>query len=394
MLKPSVNDRSRILLADDSKISRAVITNFLARGGFKNIDEATDGIDAIEKARLNPPDIILLDIMMPRMNGFEFCRAIREMENLKEVPILVITALSESTDKSSAFSAGATDLITKPFSPEEMIARVQVHLHRQSLLKQLLEYRRVMQAEMRHAKDMQLLLMPSAHQKHSVAKWYSINVHSFFLASKEVSGDLWGIKILSKDKIAIYALDFSGHGVGAALNTFRIHAIINDDSKNMQQDPGTYLCSLNDRLLQLLPTGQFATMFFGVVDIKNNFLNYSAAGYTHPIFYSQEHGKATFLNGSGIPLGVSDHNKYDTRSIPFHPLDSVFLYSDALIESEGRKEDFLNDKEVKKIVEKNLKDNPLSGEKLLANLVEKLTTFTNDKIEDDLTLSLYTRRSE
>ena len=116
-----------ILVVDDSPAMLRVAAEHLERDGF-NVTVAGDGEEALARAELVRPDLVLLDVMMPRINGFETCRRLRAISGLEDIPVIFMTALSDSGDTIRALAAGGVDYVTKPFQPEEFLARVRTHL--------------------------------------------------------------------------------------------------------------------------------------------------------------------------------------------------------------------------------------------------------------------------
>jgi len=127
-----------ILVVDDNPMNLGVLFDHLNASGFK-ILIAEDGESAIHQAKFAKPDIILLDIMMPGIDGFETCRYLKKNEETKDIPVIFMTALFETADKIKGFEAGAVDYITKPFQNEEVIARITTHLTIQFQKKELEE---------------------------------------------------------------------------------------------------------------------------------------------------------------------------------------------------------------------------------------------------------------
>ena len=116
-----------ILVVDDTRENLRLLVRILVEMGYK-VRPASSGRMAITAAQIAPPDLILLDIMMPEMTGFEVCKRLKNDEKTKDVPIIFISALNELTDITHAFSLGGVDYITKPFQSEEVLARVHTHL--------------------------------------------------------------------------------------------------------------------------------------------------------------------------------------------------------------------------------------------------------------------------
>ena len=129
-MKEGVPEPARILLVDDTPTNLAVLSESIQDQGWKTLF-ATDGETAIEQAEYARPDLILLDVMMPGIDGFETCRRLKASSDTQNIPIIFMTALSESTDKVKGLKLGAVDYITKPFQQEEVVTRVgmQLQLH-------------------------------------------------------------------------------------------------------------------------------------------------------------------------------------------------------------------------------------------------------------------------
>lgn len=121
-----------VLIVDDDPNNLGVVSGYLEEGPF-TILVAEDGECALERARYAVPDIILLDVMMPGIDGFETCRRLKSIEETRDIPVIFMTALAETEQKLKGFEAGAVDYITKPFQREEVLARVGVHLHLREL---------------------------------------------------------------------------------------------------------------------------------------------------------------------------------------------------------------------------------------------------------------------
>lgn len=125
-----------ILTVDDSQVSLQMLTYILKGRGYK-VRPVTSGKLAVQTALANPPDLILLDITMPEMDGFEVCKRLKATESLKNIPVIFISGISETLDKVKAFSVGGIDYITKPFQVEEVEARVDTQLKLRSLQRKL-----------------------------------------------------------------------------------------------------------------------------------------------------------------------------------------------------------------------------------------------------------------
>ena len=137
---PAGNDRCRpvILTVDDDPNNLSVLSDCLEALDY-TILAAEDGESAVQRAAYALPDLVLLDVMMPGMDGFETCRKLKSLESTRDIPVIFMTALAETGHKVKGLEAGAVDYITKPFQREEMLARIAVHLHNRQLTRELQE---------------------------------------------------------------------------------------------------------------------------------------------------------------------------------------------------------------------------------------------------------------
>lgn len=125
-----------ILIVDDNSANLTMITDYLKACGFKTVT-ASNGDHALQKVKCVYPDLILLDVVMPGIDGFETCRRLKAYEETKDIPVIFMTALTSTEDKVKGFKAGAVDYVTKPFRQEEILARVTTHLHIRDLTQSL-----------------------------------------------------------------------------------------------------------------------------------------------------------------------------------------------------------------------------------------------------------------
>lgn len=330
--KQELLDNSKILIIEDDYISRLVIKEIFKELGFAFVEDVENGQIGFEVAKKIKPDLIIMDVQMPEMDGITCCQLIRNTDDISDTAILVQTALNETDDKARVFEAGADDYISKPIDPYEITARSILHLERLMMLKKLKSYHERVRSELDMARQTQSVLLPDEQEILKLSKDYNIEMKSYFKTSSELGGDFWGMQSLSSQKLALYQVDFTGHGVNAALNTFRLHALMHNNLTVTDQ-PGAYLTYLNAILAPLLPTGQFATMFYAVIDFEKNELAYASAAAPYPILFVDKGSSAEALKENNLPLGVQASKVYKTRTVPFKQKDMLFLYSDALIET-------------------------------------------------------------
>lgn len=135
-----------ILIVDDTPTNLEILLDFLEDSNF-NLAVAEDGESAIEMAQYSIPDLILLDILMPEMDGFETCRRLKSNTATQDIPVIFMTALTEKVDKVKGLNLGAVDYITKPLEHEEVLARINIHLRLRNLTKKLTEQNQYLEQE-------------------------------------------------------------------------------------------------------------------------------------------------------------------------------------------------------------------------------------------------------
>lgn len=326
---------NKILVVDDAAMNRELITSYLKSAGYRNIETAVDGCDALEKVKSFEPQLLILDILMPNMDGTEVIKVLRANTETKQLPILVQTTITNPEQRNEAWKNGATDVIMKPTHKLELLARVKVQLENGFLIKELENYQKTADDEISKALELQNSLLPSVIQIQCLEKKYNISIKSLYLPSRFLSGDMWGMHEIKDNQVLIWICDFSGKGIGASLYTLRIHTLMSE-FKGSIEDPLELLTILNSRLYDMVKIGNFCTFLIGIIDFDKKSFNYVSASSTHPIMYHPLQRDFTLGDGSGRPLGISrDMENNDVRTLSFNVKDSLILYSDLMWEDQG-----------------------------------------------------------
>lgn len=369
----------RVLIIDDAAAIRQLIGAYLQSAGISCIEFAENGTEGLAKLSSFEPDLVILDIVMPGLDGFEICRRLRADPRTRGLPVLVETALESAADRSAVFAAGATDLISKPIHGPELIARVKIQLENRLLIRSLQDHVKLMMWELELARYMQENLLPRQEVLAALEAATGLAITSHFQPSAELGGDLWAVHPLSEGRTAVSIIDFAGHGLAAALNTFRLHTLMNQMTPD-PADPAAYLAALNGKLVDLLPSGQFATMFLAVIDSRRGQMTYAAAGTPSPVIGNPGIG---LLDGSGLPLGISREAHYQNCRVPFPAGSVLFLYSDALTESADRSGRCLEAEDLADMVDRCRQDT--GGSPPLNRLIARFLAGRGP-VTDDLTL--------
>jgi len=242
--------------------------------------------------------------------------------------------------------------------------------------------------ELKMARETQTVLLPDMATVQSIYETHGIHIDSRFQPSSELGGDFWGLRSLDPAHVAILMVDFSGHGINAALNTFRLHALL-DSEKEYREDPAICLEHLNRRLSPLLPPGQYATMLYGVMDLSRDRLVYSGAATPSPLVFLPDRDEPLVGDGKGFPLGMFDDSVYENHELPFPPGSSLLLYSDAITEGKTRFGDRLEERGLINVAIRCLQNGP--REQLIRSIAGELNKLLNMPLTDDLTIVCATR---
>jgi phosphoserine phosphatase RsbU/P len=320
-----------ILIVDDEPLVCRLLASILKKQNFSNIRFATGGHSALEQIGAFKPDIVLLDVQMPDLSGIEVCDRIRAIPACVDMPILVHSATFDRKETGVLFAAGASDFVSKPINPSELVSRVVLHLERRKLLCELRDYRERTSQELDAARMMQFDLLPAVADQQKIAAAAGLRIGSYSRSSSEIGGDFWGVLPVNESSFAVFLADFAGHGVTAALNTFRLHALIHEH-KDLYHDPSRLLATLNQRLVRMLSPGQFATLVYVLLEPSADRIRFASAG-APPLIVSRGCGGGTdLMEASGLPLGIIDGAEYQLHQSAF-PLESTLLiYSDGLSE--------------------------------------------------------------
>jgi phosphoserine phosphatase RsbU/P len=267
---------STILAVDDSPTNLQVLVRTLSGSGHR-ILAARDGATALEIARKARPDLMLLDVMMPGLDGFDVCRRIKSERETRDTVVIFLSARGEVSDKLSGFELGAIDYITKPIQAEEVVARVAVHLSRLHLVRALRQSRDGLERELASAARMQRLLLPTTIPAHP-----AVHFGTYYQTSRHAGGDYYDVLPLDQDRFGILLVDVSGHGAPAAIVMAMIRAVVHS-YPGVADDPPALLHYINRHFRYLWDSPMYATALYAVLDAGRRTLRLSSAGHPLPL---------------------------------------------------------------------------------------------------------------
>jgi sigma-B regulation protein RsbU (phosphoserine phosphatase) len=274
-----------ILIVDDTPANLRLLAQMLSERGFI-VRAVTSGARALESLHVTPPDLILLDIRMPEMDGYEVCERIKKDAQTSDIPIIFISALNEIEDKVKGFNVGGVDYITKPFQFEEVLARVETHLSLRKLQKQLEEANKKFERELALAGSLQSSFFPE--EPPDIPGW---ELSVTLKPARETSGDFYDVYALPNGKLGILVADVVDKGAAAALYMALSWTLIRTYAAEFPEEPDKVLSSVNQRIISDTDSSRFVTVFYGVLDPETGSFSYCNAGHNPPLLIRSQNGK-------------------------------------------------------------------------------------------------------
>jgi phosphoserine phosphatase RsbU/P len=375
----NTGEKKLILLVDDAP-SNIQVVNSILKDDYR-VRIATTGPKALELANSSTaPDLILLDIMMPEMDGYEVCTRLKAAPHTRDIPVIFLTGKIEAEDETRGFHVGAVDYIHKPFSPPVVKARVETHLMlreaREQLAKQLLALNR----ELEMAREIQLSILPR-----EAPKVAGLDISARYVPMSSVAGDFYDFIILDPRHIGILVADVSGHGLSAALIASMLQVALTAQYKHASK-PGEVLAGLNDALCGKFQSN-FVTAAYMFVDLDKRAIQYAGAGHPPMLMWSCSSSSASEICENGLFLGQFPEATYDSVEVKVGAGDRCLLYTDGVVEAENRSLGQLGTDRLKQFLESHSR---LAGDEFSNQLLEELTRWseleTGESQSDDITL--------
>lgn len=329
--------QGHVLAVDDNEMNRDMLARRLEKQGC-TVTTAEDGLKALELLKAQSFDLVLLDIMMPGLDGRAVLQRLKADPVLRHIPVIMISALDEISSVIRCIEMGAEDFLPKPFNPTLLRARIGACLEKKQLRDQeqktyqaLVESQKHLAAELADAADYVESLLPATLKGPISTEWR-------FIPSTQLGGDAFGYHAIDPDHFAIYLLDVCGHGVGAALlsisaiNVLRAQSLPNTDFR----DPGQVLAGLNDTFQMDNQNNMYFTIWYGVYQRSKRQLSYASGGHPPAVLVapSATPGQTTTstLRTPGMVIGSLPGIPYVSGKCLVPPGSKLFVFSDGTYE--------------------------------------------------------------
>jgi sigma-B regulation protein RsbU (phosphoserine phosphatase) len=315
----------RVLLVDDARPNLDILVEGLKSD--HKLSLALNGEMALQAAARTPPDLVLLDIMMPGMDGYEVCRRLRQMPETAEVPIMFLSSLEEVQNKTLGFEAGANDYLTKPFEMLEVKARVKSLLKAKAYSDAVKEQ---IASELRVAREIQMGMLP--HDFTPFEQAYRVRFGATLEPAKEVGGDLYGVCSGGAERLVLFLGDVSGKGIPASMFMVRAVSLARLLAREIA-DPERILSRLNEELAVDNPSGMFVTFLCAVFEPASGRLTLANAGHCKPVVLTPGKPPRWAIENLGTALGFEPGVSFERAELTLNPGDTLIIYSDGVIEA-------------------------------------------------------------
>jgi serine phosphatase RsbU (regulator of sigma subunit) len=376
----TTNEEKKVVLVVDDAPANIRLVNAILHDTYK-VRVATNGAKALELANgPPPPDLILLDVLMPGMDGYEVCTHLKAGTTTRDIPVIFLTGQTETEDETRGFEVGAVDYIHKPFSPAVVAARVQTHLALRQTREQLEQQLSAIRNELETARQIQLSILPG-----EVPRLAGLDIAARYVPMSSVAGDFYDFLPVDENRIGILVADVSGHGMPAALIASMLKIAFAAQVASAL-DPAAVLSGLNQALCGKFQS-HFVTAAYALIDTERRTLRYAGAGHPPLLVRERSSAKVRDVLENGLFLGYFPEATYSTVEIPFQPGDWVLLYTDGISEMMNPNEEQFGEKRLKLFLEEH--HNDLAGE-FVDNLLDRLSLWSGrpsgQDPDDDVTV--------
>ncbi|MBF0275002.1 MAG: SpoIIE family protein phosphatase [Nitrospinae bacterium] len=366
-----------LLLVDDNAINLKILQHTLKDTSFIFMT-AENGEEALEQVAKQIPDLILLDIMMPVLDGYETLARLKEDKKTAHIPVIFITGLNDSDSKVKGLTAGANDFVSKPFNASELLARVNTQLRLKELLEQTKQQNEAILNDLRSAKKIQNALLPEVFPQSKKVSFAAI-----YSPCTQVGGDLYDVFRINDHLLGMYICDVCGHGVSAAMITVfmkqAIQTYITQKDTSQGLSPGELLMHINKNFIKGEFHGFHATIFFMVINEETNELKYSSCGHER-LYISGSNGGIREIGKNSLAIGWDEDAQFMDCSETLKVDDRITLYTDGIIESMNSQEEQWGKTRLTDYIKKH-HDLPLK--EYVSTLLEEVENFTGKKEQDD-----------
>lgn len=375
------DEPTKILVIEDDRTAQLVLTKMLEEQGY-NVAVASDGIEGLKQAKQFQPALIICDWMMPRLDGLEVCRQVKADPDLSTIFFILLTARGGVEDRVRGLDNGADEFLTKPVEMSELRARVKAGLRLNRVYQALQDQKQILEVELMEAAEYVRSLLPSPLTG-------SVHIDARFVPSRQLGGDCFDYYWLDPDYLAIYLLDVSGHGLGAALPSISVLNLLRSqsmDGVNFYQ-PNHVLRALNEAFQMDDQNDKYFTIWYGVYNQAKRQLVYSSAGHPPALLLAagaNDEVQVKRLKTVSLPIGMMPDTKFVNQRCDIESASTLYVFSDGIYEIMQPDGDVWGLDKFVELLAKNRAKISAQGLDYVLSYIKSLSR--NDSLDDDLSL--------
>ncbi len=341
---------------------------------------------ALKVAESQKPDLILLDIMMPEMDGYQVCRQLKKNASTRDIPVIFLTAKDQSIDEAKGFGLGAADYIHKPFSPNILLARVATHLTLRQNMEDLEKAYAIiegqknrMEEELNIGHEIQMSMIPT-----EMPDRQEFSLNAVLEPAREVGGDFYDFFFIDDRHYCVCVGDVSDKGVPAALFMAVARTVIRSKASD-ELSPSNIFNYANHELCRNNEQTMFVTLFVAIIDIDSGEFDYCNGGHPCPIIRRDNGDLDSLSDRHGPLLGVAEGVCYAQTRDRLAEGDTLVIYTDGVTEAMNAERQLLGQERLLKVLETRAtqSENGLTGE-----IVSAVRRFENGAEQTDDTTVL------
>jgi phosphoserine phosphatase RsbU/P len=389
-----IREDARILIVDDNDDNRYTLTLYLDLEGYPNIESAHDGEEAITRLEASAFDLVLLDVMMPKVDGYQVLAWIKDQPRLRDLPVIMISALNEMNSVVRCMELGAVDYLLKPFNPVILKARLGATLEKKRLRDEVNAHLDRLEAELNAARRLQMAMVP--HRFPAPNAEFPVDLWASMEPAREVGGDLYDFFVTEDGKLCFLVGDVSGKGMPAALfmarakSLIRIAADLMRSPKGSSASPAEIVTRINRELCQDNSDMMFVTLLFAMFTPESGEVEFCNAGHNAPY---RLNGKAieTIEGAKGLILGVRPDAVYTSGQLVLASGDGIYVFTDGVTEANNSTEEMFGETRLEAVLRAS---GGCRSAELVKSVAEAVRGFVGDALPfDDITM-LAIRRLE
>lgn len=320
--------KGRILIVDDEKLNRLLLSTNLKGSGYA-VEEAVNGEDALEKVREQLFDIVLLDLIMPGIDGYEVLETMKSDSDLRHIPVIIVSAMDEMDSLVQCIELGATDYLFKPFDPVLLHARLNSSLSVKRLRDQEIAYTQQLEQQLELAGQAQRSMLPTM-----LPEPPGVSFAAIFEPARAVGGDFYDVFSLEGGKVGVLMADVSDKGMHAALFMGVSRALFARETAQ-SLDPVEVVTAVHLSLVGISSYSMFVTALYGILDPESRTFTFVRAGHDEPLLVRAS-GETKFMGGTGHALGMAlGPPRFAAQTLTLDPGDSFIIYTDGVTDQKN-----------------------------------------------------------